>query len=71
MFTHNVGGLDRIARFALGVVLLPVGLVALGGAGGAIAGLAVALLGFVGLVTAITGFCPTYVLLGVSTAHAA
>lgn len=69
MFTHNVGGFDRMARLALGVVLLPVGLVVLGGAGGAIVGLAVALAGFIGLVTAITGFCPTYVLLGISTAH--
>jgi hypothetical protein len=69
MFTHNVGGIDRVARLAIAIVLLPVGLVALGGLGGAVVGLAVALPGFIGLVTAVTGFCPTYVLFGFSTAR--
>jgi hypothetical protein len=67
MFKRNEGTLDRIARLALGIVLLPTGLVLLGGMQGNVWGLLVALPGVIGLVTALTGFCPTYVLFGIST----
>jgi hypothetical protein len=68
MFTQNVGGFDRVARFAIGIVTLPIGLLLLiGGVG--IVGIAVTAVGAIGLVTAATGFCPTYVLLGWSTAR--
>ena len=67
MFKRNEGTLDRIVRLALGTVLLPAGLFWLGGWQGNVLGLLVALPGVIGLVTALTGFCPTYVLFGVST----
>ena len=69
MFTHNVAGPDRVARLALGIVLLPVALLLLGGPGGGIFGIAATAVGLIGLVTGVTGFCPTYVLLGWSTAR--
>ena len=67
MFKRNEGTLDRIARLAVGIVLLPTGLVLLGGMQGNVLGLLVTLPGVIGLVTALTGFCPTYVLFGIST----
>jgi Protein of unknown function (DUF2892) len=68
MFKQNVGGFDRVARLAIGTLLLPIGLVLLiGGVG--IVGIAAAAAGVIGLVTAATGFCPSYVLLGWSTAR--
>ena len=69
MFTRNVAGLDRAARLAIGIVLLPTALLLLGGPGGGILGIAATAAGFIGLVTGVTGFCPTYVLLGWSTAR--
>ncbi len=67
MFKRNEGTLDRIVRLVLGVVLLPAGLFWLGALQGNVPGLVAAVLGVIGLVTSVTGFCPTYVLLGVST----
>ena len=68
MFTQNVGGFDRVARLTIAIVLLPIGLLLLiSGVG--IVGIAATAAGFIGLVTAATGFCPTYVLLGWSTAR--
>ena len=55
----NVGGIDRILRIALGLVL--VGLAATGTIG---------MWGWIGIVplgTAAFGFCPLYTLLGFST----
>jgi DUF2892 family protein len=69
VFTRNVAGLDRAARLAIGIVLLPVGLLVLGGPGGGIVGVAATAAGLIGLVTGVTGFCPTYVMLGWSTAR--
>jgi hypothetical protein len=63
-FQVNEGPIDRLIRILVGVGLFMV----------AAAGLVtppvlygVLLLGTIGLVTGITGFCPTYVLLGIST----
>jgi hypothetical protein len=67
MFKRNEGTLDRIARLALGTVLLPAGLFWLGALQGNVAGLLAAVLGVIALVTALTGFCPTYVLFGFDT----
>lgn len=67
MFHRNEGPLDRALRLVAGIVLLPLGLFVLGGVDGAIVGLAFAAVGVIGLVTAATGFCPTYVLFHVST----
>ncbi len=67
MFKRNEGILDRIARVTLGIVLLPSGLFLLGGLQGGVAGLVVAGLGAIGLITGATGVCPTYTLFGFST----
>ena len=69
MFTRNVAGLDRAARLAIGIVLLPVALLLLGGPSAGIFGIAATAVGLIGLVSGVTGFCPTYVLLGWSTAR--
>ena len=55
----NVGGLDRIARIVVGVVLL--GLAATGTVG------VWGWLGIVPLATGALGWCPAYKLLGLST----
>lgn len=67
MFPKNMGVLDRALRFVIGAVLVPVGLVPLGGAAAAPAGVVVAALGTVMLVTALTGRCPSYVPFGIDT----
>ena len=69
MFSRNVAGLDRAARLAIGIVLLPVALLLLGGPDGGIFGIAATAVGLIGLVSGVTGFCPTYVLFGWSTAR--
>ena len=63
-FQVNEGPADRFVRFALGV-----GLFALAATGFVTAPVlyGVLLVATIGLVTGITGFCPTYVLLGIST----
>lgn len=61
---HNVGGIDRIGRIVLGVVLLIVGLVAPLDMAWRIAALVVAA---VALVTAIVRFCPANWMLGINT----
>ena len=68
MFRRNVGGLDRAVRLAIGIVLLPVGLFLLDGAGGGIVGFVLATVGFIGLASGASGFCLLYVPLGFSTA---
>ncbi len=67
MFKRNEGTLDRILRLAVAVVLLPASLFWLGGLQGNLLGLLVAVPGAIGLVTGITGVCPTYNLFGIST----
>ncbi len=67
MLKRNEGTLDRIVRLALGVVLLPAGLFWPGALQFNVFGLLAVALGVIGLVTALTGVCPTYNLFGFST----
>ncbi|MFN0262814.1 DUF2892 domain-containing protein [Tepidamorphus sp. 3E244] len=61
--TNNMGNLDRLARAAVGIVLI----------GFAIFGPAditwkwIGYIGIIPLVTSVIGFCPAYTLLGIST----
>jgi hypothetical protein len=57
--TPNVGGIDRVLRVVLGVVLIALTLMGTIGAWGWI--------GLVPLATAALGFCPLYTVLGFST----
>ena len=69
MLHRNVGGFDRALRLAIGIVALPVGLFLLDGLAGAIPGLVLAGVGFVGLASGASGFCLLYLPLGFSTAR--
>lgn len=62
--TRNEGTLDRAIRGILGVILLALAFLA--GLHGALYWIAL-VVGIVMLVTALTGFCPAYRLLGVNT----
>jgi len=66
MFKRNEGILDRIVRVALGLVLLPAGLIWYGLQGN-IVGLVIAGFGVLGLLTGFTGVCPLYIPFGFST----
>ncbi len=67
MFKRNEGIIDRLVRVSVGLVLTPVGFFALGGLQGKVAGIVFIALGTLALVTGVTGYCPTYVLFGIST----
>jgi hypothetical protein len=67
MFKRNEGVIDRIVRVALGTVLLPAGLLLLGGLQGSVLGLVIAGLGGLGLITGSTGVCPLYIPFGINT----
>lgn len=67
MFKRNEGILDRIVRVALGLVLVPLGLILLGVLQGNVPGLVIAGLGGLALITGITGFCPLYLPFGINT----
>jgi len=67
MFTPNEGMVDRIVRAVVGVILLWAGLWPLAGLQAAVLGIIVALIGLILVITAITGFCLIYRLLGIST----
>lgn len=56
----NVGGVDKIMRLVVGLVLLGLGVAG-------VLPLWVGLIGLVPLGTALLGFCPLYPLLGIST----
>ncbi len=58
-FANNMGRSDRLARFALGALLIALTLAGTIGAWGWI--------GVVPIVTAAFNFCPLYTLLGVNT----
>mgnify|MGYP005828446343 CR=1 FL=1 len=58
----NVGGMDKIVRIVLGVVLIAAGALGLGGLPWW-----VAIIGLIPLGTALVGFCPLYTLIGVNT----
>ncbi len=68
MWKRNVGGLDRCARLAVGMILVPVGLWLFGGADGRLVGVAVTVVGVVALASGLVGFCLLYVPFGISTA---
>ena len=55
----NVGGIDRILRFVLGLALIVAAVTGYLGAW--------AYIGIVPLVTAVVGFCPAYKLIGLNT----
>ncbi|MDQ0503558.1 YgaP family membrane protein [Xanthobacter agilis] len=68
--TPNVGGIDRILRFVVGIILLLVPFV--GGSVPALAGLGgwawlIGAVGLVMLLTAVFRFCPAYVPFGIRT----
>lgn len=67
MFKKNMGLLDRTVRFIAGVVLIPIGLLLLGGWQGNLAGIIIAVFALLPLVTSVTGFCPGYIPFGIST----
>jgi hypothetical protein len=67
MFKRNEGIIDRALRVSLSMVLLPTGLFWLGGLQGNVLGLVVTGFGLLPLLTGLTGFCPLYVLFGIST----
>jgi hypothetical protein len=56
---HNVGGIDRVLRTLLGLVLIALAVTGTIGAWGYI--------GVVPLLTGLVGICPAYKLLGVNT----
>ena len=60
----NVGGIDRIARIVIGIVLLVVGLAAPVGTTWQIVALVVAA---IALVTATVRFCPANAILGINS----
>jgi len=64
-----VGTLDRVIRGGIGVVLLAVGLTHAGGISQGWAYVA-DLVGLIGLVTGLVGYCPLYILLGIQTCPA-
>lgn len=59
----NEAGWDRIARVAVGIVLLGVGFGVIGGTAGTVLGV----VGLVPLVTGLVGYCPIYSLLHIRT----
>ena len=60
----NVGGIDKVARIALGVILLSLLVLLEGNARW------LGLIGLVPLLTALAGYCPLYAVLGVNTCAA-
>jgi hypothetical protein len=60
----NVGGMDRFARFGVGIVLLVIGLAAPISMTWQIVVLVVAA---IALITAVVRFCPANLLLGINT----
>ncbi len=59
----NEGTIDRVVRVILGAALVLIGFVVVGGAGGTVIGV----IGFVPILTGLSGWCPLYSVLGVST----
>ncbi len=63
---QNMGMFDRMPRICLGAMLLFLATTVIGGT----LGLILVMVSAVLLITGITGFCPTYVLFGISTKRA-
>ena len=62
-FQQNVGIADRMLRIGMGIVLIVLGILIAKGTIGTV----LVILSMPLLVSGITGFCPTYTLLGIST----
>lgn len=62
-FKQNVGMLDRMLRVCFGIALIALGILFVKG----IIGTVLMILSISLLVSGIAGFCPSYVLLGIST----
>ncbi len=67
MFTANESVLDRVIRGIVGVVLLWLGLGPLHALSGNVWGIIVTVIAVIAIVTAVTGFCLIYRILGIST----
>lgn len=67
MFRRNVGGVDRLMRVILGAILFPAGIVML--ATRTSYGPAVAIVGFLLLMSGLLRSCGLYLPFGFSTAH--
>lgn len=67
----NVGPADRFVRALLGVAALALAITALDLAEGRIAGVGVAIVGVVLILTAVAGICPLYLPLRLSTCKVA
>lgn len=63
----NEGGADRVIRVIVGIVLIVVAFTTLGVTSGSIGGIIAAVVGVVALLTGLSGFCPAYKLIGLST----
>jgi hypothetical protein len=61
----NEGSIDRLARLVVAAVLIGIGLGLLRGP----AGIAMAVVGVIPLLTGFSGFCPLYALFGIDTSH--
>jgi len=67
MLCRNVGGIDRVLRVILGAILFFGGLLLLSGK--TRVGVAIAVVGLLGLLTGIIRFCVLYIPFGISTAR--
>lgn len=65
MFKKNESVTDRIIRAIVGIILLIIGIVVVKPL--AVLGIILIIIGAVLIITAITGFCLLYTLLGIST----
>ena len=65
MFKKNEGAVDRIIRAIAGIVILIIGIYEFKSL--AVLGIILIIVGAVLIITAITGFCLLYTLLGIST----
>jgi hypothetical protein len=65
MFKKNEGAVDRIIRAIAGIVILVIGIYEVKSL--AVLGIILIIVGAVLIITAITGFCLLYTLLGIST----
>lgn len=62
-YKQNIGTLDRMVRLCAGIILMILGMFVITET----AGLAFMILSIPLLITGITGFCPGYTLLGITT----
>ena len=67
MLRRNVGGIDRVLRVTLGAIFFFAGLLLLSGNAGI--GVAIGVVGVLGLLSGIVRFCVLYLPLGISTAR--